>query len=447
MLDLLGWAKRFIATPSVSEEGSSAIAESAADLLAQSGLAVRLQRPPGYSPEQVNVIAEGGPRAGRGLLLLTHLDTVPPGDPAAWTATGGDPFRPTLCGDLLYGLGSADAKVDLVCKAVALAGIDAKGLRRRVRVVGTFGEEIGLRGARYLVESGETAGFAFALVGEPSGLAAIRAHKGYAVLEARIPLPRVSAPPSGRVVRLEIRGVAAHSSTPALGRNAVEEAIDHLAGEDVAALIDIAGGEVVNRVPDRCTIEILLRGAGASAVASRGSPPLDPRPLVAFLRAWRARLAELARTRDPQFDPDHTLGSLGPIRLEGTDVVLRFDLRPLPGVDAAEAVRPLEGHARVTCLRANPPLETPAESALLCALTAAQRRVGIEERVETKATCTEAGLLAATGIESVVFGPGRSVGNVHRPNEHTRVSELERAVRIYREVVRELCVEGSPCSS
>ena len=48
----------------------------------------------------------------------------------------------------------------------------------------------------------------------------------------------------------------------------------------------------------------------------------------------------------------------------------------------------------------------------------------------------------------MVLGPGVSVGNVHRPNEHTRISELKRAVEIYREVVHQLCVEESePCSS
>ena len=57
--------------------------------------------------------------------------------------------------------------------------------RRRVRLVGTYGEEIGLRGARRLVRSGKTRGFRFALVGEPSELVAIHAHKGYAVYEAR----------------------------------------------------------------------------------------------------------------------------------------------------------------------------------------------------------------------------------------------------------------------
>ena len=47
------------------------------------------------------------------------------------------------------------------------------------------------------------------------------------------------------------------------------------------------------------------------------------------------------------------------------------------------------------------------------------------------------------------MGAGVSVGNVHRPNEHTRISQLLRARELYREVIGRLCVgsEGKPCTS
>src|SRR5262249_3838053 len=154
--------------------------------------------------------------ADGGLLLVTHLDTVPPGDASAWTATGGDPYRPTREGERLYGLGSADAKVDLVCKIAALAGIAPERLRRPIRLVGTYGEEIGLVGARDFVERGGAHGMRYALIGEPSELVAIRAHKGYAVYEAELELPD-RADAAGGAQRETLRGVSAHSSTPALG--------------------------------------------------------------------------------------------------------------------------------------------------------------------------------------------------------------------------------------
>lgn len=452
MLDLVEWAQRFIATPSVSRDGNAAIAGLARELLSRIGLEARLDGCRHEGVEQFNLVADlsvpaGVEPAGDGLLLLTHLDTVPPGDPAAWTETGGDPFRPTRKGDALYGLGSADAKVDLVCKIAALEGLDRARLRRPIRVVGTFGEEIGLLGARRLVASGGTRGFRYALVGEPSELAGIRAHKGYAVFEARIALrpgPRTGAEPHS----LELAGRSAHSSTPHLGENAIESALDALARDDVGWLCEIEGGGAVNVVPACARLAYLPAGDGDDA--RPGAIGYEKEPLVAFHRTWRAWLAELAGTRDADFDPDHTVANLGRIELRPHEDVcaIRFDVRPVPGVDVETVVKPLEARATVEKVRANPPLCTPRSAALVKALERAQRAAGRAPCIATKATCTEAGLLAASGgLEVLVFGAGLSVGNVHRPNEHTRISELEAARRVYRGVIEELCMESRPCSS
>ena len=50
--------------------------------------------------DQVNLVAfvVGTDRAVTPLLLNTHLDTVPPGDPALWTACGGNPFEASING-------------------------------------------------------------------------------------------------------------------------------------------------------------------------------------------------------------------------------------------------------------------------------------------------------------------------------------------------------------
>ena len=106
--------------------------------------------------------------------------------------------------------------------------------------------------------------------------------------------------------------------------------------------------------------------------------------------------------------------------------------------------------AEIECVRANPALDTPSEGPLLAAIAAAQQAVGLGRRIATKATCTEAGLLATAGLEAVVLGPGESVGNVHRPNECTRMSQLWQARDLYRETIRRLCIDapgGDACSS
>jgi acetylornithine deacetylase/succinyl-diaminopimelate desuccinylase-like protein len=434
MPDLLHWAQRFIATPSVSSLGNAAIAGVAAELLEELRIDARVESVLIDGVLQHAVIAERGPRAGgSGLLLVTHLDTVPPGDPADWTSTGGDPYRPRREGDRLFGLGSADVKPDFVCKALALSDLGARDLRRPVRLVGTFGEEIGLQGARWLVESGALEDMRYALVGEPSDLVAIHAHKGYAKFEARVRCRPVAG---GKREWLRLRGESAHSSTPELGRNAIESALESLAKADVDGVIDLCGGSAVNQVPDACELELTRTSA-----AGERTDALDPAPLLAFHGAWRRLMADLTREQNACFAPAHALGNLGKVeRMEG-GFRFAFDLRTLPGQEANALAAPLARVAEIVCTRSNPPLATPRDCTLMRRLAAAQRSCGVAERSGTKGTCTEAGLLAEAGLECAVFGPGVSIGNIHRPNEHTRVSQLAHARDVYRDVIRRFCVD------
>jgi acetylornithine deacetylase/succinyl-diaminopimelate desuccinylase-like protein len=93
-------------------------------------------------------------------------------------------------------------------------------------------------------------------------------------------------------------------------------------------------------------------------------------------------------------------------------------------------------------LRINPPLETARDADLVRAVVAAQESLGLGERVGTKPTSTEAGIFSAAGLEAVVIGAGVSAGNVHRPNEQTRISQLEAMRDLYRETLRRLAGEG-----
>jgi succinyl-diaminopimelate desuccinylase len=444
MVELIAWAERFIATPSESRRGNEAIARVAAELLAELGLPARIESALIAGTRHHAVICDVGPSdAPRGLLLVTHLDTVPPGELAAWTATGGDPFRATRDGDRLFGLGSADAKVDFVCKAHALARLDRARLRRPVRLVGTFGEEVGLIGARWLVERGLARGFGEALIGEPSELAAVHAHKGYAVFEARVALDRLDVPGPLFVGRRVVRGAAAHSSTPALGRNAIVAALAELEASGAPGLSALDGGSAVNVVPDRCEIAWIAKDAGEELDGAAFAAA----PLLAFLGAWRRFAAAPGARSDRSFDPDRTVASLGRVSLDGALTTFRFDVRPIPGEDPDALVAPLRAVAEIHCVRANPPLATPRDAPLVRAVEDAQRAIGVPVRVTTKATCTEAGLLAQAGLAAIVLGPGPSVGNVHKPNEHTRIPELHRAVELYREVLeRRACAGDVPCS-
>jgi acetylornithine deacetylase/succinyl-diaminopimelate desuccinylase-like protein len=326
-----------------------------------------------------------------------------------------------------------------------LAKVERARLRRPVRLVGTFGEEVGLIGARWLIERGLARGFRDALIGEPSELSAVHAHKGYAVFEARVALERLDTEGEKFAISRVVRGVAAHSSAPSLGLNAILAALEELESSDALGVFALAGGTAVNVVPDRCELGLVTK-ASAEPIAL---PAFAKAPLIDFLAAWRRFDESLGARRDSAFEPDRTVASLGRVTLEAAHAVFRFDVRPIPGADPDALVSSLRTVAEVSCVRANPPLATPRDAPLVRAAEDAQRAVGLSPRVATKATCTEAGLFAQAGLSAIVIGPGPSVGNVHKPNEYTRVSELHRAVQLYRALLERLvclvCSRGTPC--
>src|SRR3954452_24563149 len=173
-------ARQLIGANTVSTQGTRQAADLLAGLWEHAGLQVRRQVVEGI---HVNLLGgPGGEAAGPGgVLLVTHLDTVPPGPLEKWR---GDPWILAEREGHLYGLGVADVKLDALCKAEAARRLQGRKARRPFWLLGTFGEEVGLRGARHFVQSDELARIApgQVLVGEPSELTIISAHKGYAVV-------------------------------------------------------------------------------------------------------------------------------------------------------------------------------------------------------------------------------------------------------------------------
>jgi acetylornithine deacetylase len=125
-----------------------------------------------------------GSEGGRSILLNAHIDTVDPGDPAAWTE---DPFSGNVDGDLLYGRGSCDMKGGLVTHLVALDALTDLGLTLRgdVTVAATVGEENGGLGALSTVLRGYRADAA--LITEPTRLALVPAQGGSLVFRLKVP--------------------------------------------------------------------------------------------------------------------------------------------------------------------------------------------------------------------------------------------------------------------
>src|SRR5712672_3255949 len=250
-------ARALIRADTSPGRGTQAAAGLLAPLYEAAGLPVRRQED---GPGEANLIAgpggTGAPgpdpsRVAGGALLVTHLDTVPAGPPDRWTETGGDPWALTSKDGWLFGLGCADVKLDALCKIEAARRLRGRKLARPFWLLGTFGEEVGLRGARRFAASAAFQEIRprFVLCGEPSELQLITAHKGYAVVRCTVTdaKARVVSSAGPRVERLSCAGKAAHSSTPHLGINAIRRALAW--ARSGTPLLSTSGGTSANVVP------------------------------------------------------------------------------------------------------------------------------------------------------------------------------------------------------
>jgi succinyl-diaminopimelate desuccinylase len=220
------------------------------------------------------LVAEVGPATGSApsVIFHGHLDVVP-GRP--------EQFEPRVEGDRLIGRGAYDMKGGLAAMMCAL-----KDLERQERVRVTLvcvpdeeSEELDERSTDSIIARG--LGADFAITGEPTDM-----HIG---IEAKGVL----------AMRIEVRGRAAHSSTPWLGDNAVLKAIDAFRAieslpfaRESSDLFDrpsinlgrIEAGEALNMVPDECTM----------AVDVRYLPGQDPQEILDQIRTLDA--IEVVRT-------------------------------------------------------------------------------------------------------------------------------------------------------
>lgn len=206
--------RELIATPSISatdiaiDQSNETLINLLAGWFRDLGFSVEVQPVPG-TRHKFNMLARTGNGAG-GLLLAGHTDTVP-FDDGRWTR---DPFTLTEHDNKLYGLGTADMKGFFAFILDTLRDVDATKLEKPLYILATADEETTMAGAQYFSEN-TTIRPDCAIIGEPTSLKPVRAHKGHLSQSIRI------------------QGQSGHSSDPARGVNAIElmhESITHLMG-------------------------------------------------------------------------------------------------------------------------------------------------------------------------------------------------------------------------
>jgi acetylornithine deacetylase/succinyl-diaminopimelate desuccinylase-like protein len=456
-------ARALVGANTVSSEGTLPALAILRPLYQSAGLRVRTL---GESETQQAIVAGSDARPG-GVLMVTHLDTVPPGAKERWTETSGDPWKLTEKDGWLFGLGVADVKLDALCKIEAARRLRGKPLARPFWLCGTFGEEVGLRGARHLIASDLFREIAprQVLCGEPSELQIIHAHKGYAVVRCTI------TDAKARLVTLQdlgaeevtFAGQAAHSSTPHLGVNAIAKALAWSRSNGTPVLA-AKGGSAANVVPARATLLV-------AAPREYGRPAPDEAKLIpqgaeARPNLWRALatagalgelwlqiLRELEPREDPRFDPKGAVGGLNVLESGPAWIAVQLDARLLPQHDADALLVRFEREARawidklgrgelkleISIERNAAGMALPEDSPLVKVAGGVLQRHGLDGKPRAKPTSTEAGLFFRAGCEAIVFGPGVSTGNAHTANERIEIAQLERAIDIYEALLVELC--------
>lgn len=320
---------------------------------------------PGRSNLLIRLTPAGG-KVHRRILLAPHMDTV--------GVDGEARFKPVVKAGRLHGRGACDTKGSIATYLAALLELTARGPRPReteIILTALLDEENNQSGSRALVKRGLKADLA--IVGEPTRLKVVTAHKGDLWL------------------RLTTHGESAHGSKPHLGKNAVHamaRVVEELETNYVATLKRrthpllghatvnvgfIAGGKQPNIVPDHCEILIDRRTLPGETDAG----------VLAEINSLMRRL----------------------------------------GVDAE-----LTDTKNAPC----PALETDPNLPLVRQLTrcAGQRRaLGVDY-------FSDAAVLASGGIPSVLLGPG-DIAQAHTADEWVELAHLERLTRLLVKFLRD----------
>jgi acetylornithine deacetylase len=370
--------KRLVAFDTTSRDSNLALIDWVRDYLAKLGIDSHLVFD--ATGKKANLWATIGPADRPGLVLSGHTDVVPI-DGQEWTVA---PFEPSVKDGKLYGRGTTDMKSFVgVCLALAPHFQQAK-LKTPIHFAFSYDEEVGCLGVRRLLDDLEARGIKpmGCVVGEPTSMKVIRAHKG-----------KIS-------VRAHVRGFECHSSLAPRGVNAIQYAARAIAelvrmGDKLAAngpfdrefdipfttvhVGTIRGGTALNIVPKDCQFDFEFRHL----------PVHDPRQLFAEFEAY------VRRELEPQ------------MRAVNADTGFSFEeISSFPGLGGDE------------------------DSDVVQAAKAASGG----NATAKVAFGTEAGLFEARGIPTVICGPG-DIDQAHKPDEFVALAQIALCEQFLRRLV------------
>ena len=365
--EAVGLLARLVAFDTTSRNSNLDLIRCIEAALATHGIASEVRMD--ASGRKANLHAVVGPRVAGGIALSGHVDTVPV-DGQAWLA---DPFSLRRAEGRLTARGACDMKGFVACAVLAAIDASKRELARPLHLLITFDEETTFAGARQMARDLPASAPlpAMCVVGEPTSMAPVIAHKGYASWDARF------------------TGLSGHSSRQDTTANAL-----HAAAEAIAWLSARArwfaregrrdpgftpphttvhagtfhAGTVLNIVPDLAEFTFEVRSVP-------GDDPL-------------AQLAELRAFVEAEVMP--------PLRAVHPACEARFTERAF-----APALALAEDHA----------------------LTLLTQRITGRNSAGRVSYGTEAGFYQGIGIPTIVCGPG-DIAQAHQPEEWLPEADL-----------------------
>jgi acetylornithine deacetylase len=319
-----------------------------------------------------------------GIVLSGHTDVVPV-DGQPWDT---DPFTATPVGDKVHGRGVTDMKSFSATGLAFVPELLRRGLRLPVHFALSYDEETGCIGVHRLLADIVARGVAPAgcIVGEPTGMQVVVAHKGK------------------KAWRCRVRGFEAHSSLTPMGVNAVQVGCDIVAflTQKARAFRDRGGFDDAYDVPFTTVHTGVIRGGTAVNIIPRDChfdfeirhlPFDDPDAFFADVRAYAESLV-----------PE--------MRKVAADTWIEFDhLSTLPGFDTGgdSAIAALGHHCN-----------------------------GAHDHGKVSFG-TEASLFHNAGIPTIICGPGH-IAQAHQPNEWVAVEQLARCEAFMRRLADRVCL-------
>ena len=340
--------------PGTNQTGEREIAGFLADFLRLAGAEVELVE---VLPGRPNVIGRWPTSTKKPRLAFApHTDTV------GVSGMTVDPFAGTISGGRLFGRGSCDTKGPMAAQLWALWQMrhELADLSREIIFLGLMDEEAGQTGAQAAAASNLAD---FVIVAEPTGMDIVHTHKGSIWLE------------------ITTYGVAAHSSLPSLGKNAIY---------DMARVI-------------RCIEERTIPRLSQQFHPVLGSPTIS----VGVIRGGQKC----------NVVPDLC--------------VLEVDVRTIPGMENfvsefTEEIKNISPTAKLTITKQSPALHTEIHHPLIANL----QKLGCQP-AGAPWFC-DAAMFAAVGIPAIAMGPG-SIQQAHTADEFIEISELEKGAALFQD--------------